>query len=106
MEKREQEIRDFPRLTNAVGRYFASQDLHVFRGETVIHLRVDDAAGDGVYLDAAGSQLLCQCFCEGVYAALGGGVGNFHGGACISPDGGDVDDFPGMAFHHGSFRSL
>ena len=40
--------------------------------QPLIHLCVNGSAGYGVYLDAAGSQFLCQGLCQGVDAALGG----------------------------------
>ena len=98
VKKREQKLCCFLRLTNTVGWYFASQRLHFLLGEISVHICVNDAAGNGVDLDAAGSQFPGQRPGEGVYAAFGGGVSYFHGGASVSPDGGDVNDFSGMVF--------
>ena len=57
--------------------------------------------GDLVYIDlkSEGDTISAgESFGEAVHAALGSGIGDFHGSSLISPDGGNIDDFSLMLF--------
>ncbi len=66
----------------------------------MIHGSVNDPAGNGVDLDIAGRQLLGESFGEAVHAALGSGIGDFHGSSDVSPDGGNIDDTSAVLLKH------
>ena len=66
----------------------------------MIHGSVNNTAGNGVDLDVAGRQFLGESFGEAVYAALGSGIGDFHGSSDVSPDGGNIDDTSAVLLQH------
>ena len=66
----------------------------------MIHGSVNDPTGDGVDLDIAGRQLLGESFGEAVHAALGSGIGDFHGSSDVSPDGRNIDDTSAVLLKH------
>ena len=66
----------------------------------MIHGSVNDPAGNGVDLDIAGRQLLGESFGEAVHAALGSGIGDFHGSSDVSPDGRNIDDTSAVLLKH------
>ena len=66
----------------------------------MIHGSVNDPTGDGVDLDIAGRQLLGESFGEAVHAALGSGIGDFHGSSDVSPDGGNVNNASAVFQQH------
>ncbi len=76
------------------------QDLQIGHGKVLVHIRIDDTAGNGVDLDVAGSQLFCQRAGETVESALGSGVSHLHGGTHVTPDRGNVDDLAAALFQH------
>ena len=78
--KRESELGDFFRGAVASRRDLIFQFPALLRGEAGVHVGIDHAAGNGIDLDVARSQLFCQRACEGVDAALAGGIGDFAGG--------------------------
>lgn len=78
--------------TGTAGRDLFCESRQLVRFQKGIHGCVDHAAGNGIYLNAAGCQLLGQSFCQGVDPSLGGRVGSLCGSTDIAPYGGDVDD--------------
>ena len=76
------------------------ESVHFLRGEAMIHGSVNDPAGNGVDLDIAGRQLFSESFGEAVHAALGSGIGDFHGSSDVSPDGRNIDDTSAVLLQH------
>ena len=75
----------------ADGRLFleGSQDRRV---NLPAHVRQNDAGGDGVDTDVAGTQLLGQGLRQRQDSALRRGIGGLTGGADLPPHGRDIDD--------------
>ena len=66
----------------------------------MVHLRVDDAAGNGVHRDVAGSQFFGKRPGQAVDSGFGGGVGGFTGSAGGAPHRRNVDDGALFPCHH------
>ena len=84
----------------SVSRDLVDDHLHFFFVKAAVHVGVDHTAGDGIHTDAAGGKLLGQCTGKAVYSTFVSRIGSFHGGTCISPDGGNVDDTSGFFLQH------
>ena len=66
----------------------------------MVHGSINNTAGDGVDLDITGRQLLGESFGEAVHAALGSGIGDFHGSSDVSPDGRNIDNASAVLQQH------
>ena len=100
LDELEDKFCDFLRLAQTVGGNLFSESVHFLGGEAVVHGSINNTAGDGVDLDIAGRQLLGESFGEAVHAALGSGIGDFHGSSDVSPDGGNIDNASVMIVQH------
>ena len=100
LDQLEDKLSHFLRLAQTAGGDLLPESVHLLRGEAMIHGSVNDPAGDGVDLDIAGRQLLGESFGEAVHAALGSGIGDFHGSSDVSPDGGNIDDTSAVLLKH------
>lgn len=100
LDQLEDKLSHFRRLSQTVRGDLFPESVNFLRGEAMIHGSVNNTAGDGVDLDIAGRQFLCQSFGETVHAALGSGISNFHGSSDVSPDGGNIDDTSTVLLQH------
>lgn len=100
LDQLEDELSHFLRLPQTVRGDLLPESVHFLRGEAMIHGSVNDPAGNGVDLDIAGRQLLGESFGEAVHAALGSGIGDFHGSSDVSPDGRNIDDTSAVLLKH------
>lgn len=100
LDQLEDKLSHFLRLSQTVGGNLFPESVHFLGGEAVVHGSINNTAGDGVDLDIAGRQLLGESFGEAVHAALGSGIGDFHGSSDVSPDGGNIDDTSAVLLKH------
>ena len=100
LDQLEDKLSHFLRLSQTVCGDLFPESVHFLRGEAMIHGSVNNPTGDGVDLDIAGRQLLGESFGEAVHAALGSGIGDFHGSSDVSPDGGNIDDTSAVLLKH------
>lgn len=100
LDQLEDKLSHFLRLSQTVCGDLFPESVHFLRREAMIHGSVNNTAGDGVDLDIAGRQLLGESFGEAVHAALGSGIGDFHGSSDVSPDGRNIDDTSAVLLKH------
>lgn len=100
LDQLEDKLSHFLRLSQTVCGDLFPESVHFLRGEAMIHGSVNNPTGDGVDLDIAGRQLLGESFGEAVHAALGSGIGDFHGSSDVSPNGGNIDDTSAVLLKH------
>lgn len=100
LDQLKDKLSHFLRLPQTVRGDLFPESVHFLWGEAMIHGSVNDSTGDGVDLDIAGRQFLGESFGETVHAALGSGIGDFHGSSDVSPDGGNIDDASAVFLKH------
>ena len=100
LDQLEDKLSHFLRLSQTVCGDLFPESVHFLRREAMIHGSVNNPTGDGVDLDIAGRQLLGESFGEAVHAALGSGIGDFHGSSDVSPDGRNIDDTSAVLLQH------
>lgn len=75
-------------------------DSRTRRVDLPAHVRQNDAGGDGVDTDVAGTQLLGQGLRQRQDGALCRGIGGLTGGADLPPHGRDIDDTARLPGQH------